>query len=620
VEVLRGPQGTLFGRNTLAGAIQYVTRAPSTDFGGDITATVGDLDRRGIEGAINIPLGDTLSVRLAGIKSERGGYIRDLRNGIDRGAEDTTAGRLRVRWTPTSKLTVDVKGEVVNQTTNGRAVLVTAVNPNAQFPAVAGLFGVDLSTFSSFISRDDESFGGFNQPDYFRFNFTAGQANVTYDVSDAITLKSITAVQAYRPRQAQDFDNTPLDILWLSPTIDNSESFSQELQLLGRGAGGRLSYTLGAYYFDFDQSKNPNVRTKVGPLPPVDAFGNPRNQIQSTAIYGRLGYDLTERLTVDLGLRYTNEKTTSELIGETRPISQTFRDWSPYVGLNYKASDDVFAYAKVSKGFRAGGFTANRELLNGGNPFSPEEAWTYETGLRMEFPDAGLRINPTAYFTKWTDIQFNQLIVGVTGNPAVTTRNAGDAEIQGLELEALWAPTDKLEFNATVALQDSKYTRVADIFTATFPTGWSLVPTGAPPPAPPVAPVPNSVVPVRNITLDHRLQRAPELTYTIGARYEQPLAEYGTVVGSLSYAWMDQQGSSVTIVDQVLLPSYGLLNGRLQFNAQSDRWSVALYGTNLTDEQWLIGGIGFDTGFTVGTRELDPGRPREVGVELKVNF
>jgi iron complex outermembrane receptor protein len=603
VEVLRGPQGTLFGRNTIAGAIQYVTRKPEKELGGYLTGIFGNFNRLDVQGAFNLPLGDTFALRFAGMYNERDGYVRDVLNGVDAGADRTKAGRVRAEWTPTDRLTVDVKGEALEEHTNGRAVLVAEVNPNAQFVGLAQLFGETRPLDNSYLSSNQSSFSGFNAPDYFDFDYYTAQGIIDYRLSDSINLKSISAYSSYRSRLAQDLDNSPLSILEIVPAHDDTDVFTQELQLTGKALADRLGFTLGGYYYDSQQRWEPGRQLIFGFGPTIPEKGGPPAwDIRSWAAYGNFTYNLTDRLSMIVGIRYTDETNKAWLIGITPPTESTFTDTSPHVGLNFQLNDDVLFYVKASKGFRAGGTTPDANLPGGGLAFDPETAWTYEAGARMEFLDRRLRVNPTIFLTDWKDIQFNVLIPLPT-TVVAATNNAGDARIKGFELEALFAATDHLQLSGSMSLLDGNYTRVEPLIRFEFPLGF-----------------PGPAVVLPNLTLDTPLQRLPKTKFTVGARYSYPLAAGSKLLANLDYAWTDNQSSSVTISDNVEMPSYGVLNARLQYESPGGRWSVAAFGTNLTDEFYLVGGADFAGGYTVGNKELDPARPREYGLEVQVRF
>jgi iron complex outermembrane receptor protein len=316
VEVLRGPQGTLFGRNTIAGAIQYVTKAPDKEFGGYVRGAVGNYDRKDIVGAINIPIGSTLAIRVAGQYNSLDGFVRDDLNDIDRGATESKLARIRARWTPTDRLQIDLKAEYAEAETNGRAVLLTGFDNNAQFIALANAFrdvfaptaprfGFTNANISP--NRDPGNFSnsGFNAPDFSKSDTTTFGATIAYELNDALRIKSITAYSKTNSLIEVDFDATPQPLLAVR-TADENKAFTQELQLIGSAADKRLNYTLGGFYFD---SKVGNIQPLgIGFFPLDTSIGTSVNKVKSYAVYGQASFDITDQLTVAAGLRYTNER------------------------------------------------------------------------------------------------------------------------------------------------------------------------------------------------------------------------------------------------------------------------------------------------------------------------
>jgi iron complex outermembrane receptor protein len=615
VEVLRGPQGTLFGRNTIAGAIQYVTNEPENRFGGYLDVIGGSSDRADVQGALNIPIGDTVALRISGASTQEGGFVHDDYADIERGADRTDEARLKARWTPNDRLTIDLKGQYIHESTNGRAVLVAGVNPNAEFVGLAELFGETQPLNSSYISTGHYETPGFNAPDYLNFNYYEAQAIIQYKLTDSISIKSITSYSLSMDRLAADYDDTPLSILATLPAHDNIQVITQELQLTGASLADRLHWTLGGYLYDSNERQDPGQAVVLGFAPPSYAYGNPASDVLSTAVYGQATYKLTQQLSLTAGLRYSNETNTGWLINQTPHVSATFTNTSPQVGVNFQVDPGIMLYAKASEGFRAGGITPNGALPGGGLAFGPETAWTYEAGARMEFLDNRLRINPTFFLTDWNDIQFNVLIPTPT-TVVAATQNAGNAQIKGFELESQFAATDRLSLTGSMSLLEGHYTRVGDLTLTTYPLGYLA---SFPNPVTGLV-LPGSVVTVPNLTLKSPLQRLPPVKFSVGATYSQPLAGGAKLVGSLDYSWTDKQSSAVTIADSVELPAYGLLNGRLEYDEPGGHWSIAAFATNLTGAYYLVGGVDFAKGYTAGVTELDPGRPREYGVELRAHF
>jgi iron complex outermembrane receptor protein len=643
IEVLRGPQGTLFGRNTIAGAIQYVTKAPGIDFGGYAKASFGNQGRKEGSAALNIPIGDTLAVRFAGQYNTIDGYVRDDLNNIDRGASDSKSARLRVRWTPNDRLQVDLKAEYAETKTNGRAVLLTGFNNKAQFIALANAFrdafaptvptfGFTNANVSPNRNPGDFSNSGFGASDNSKSDTTIIQGTLAYDISDNLKIKSITSYSKTNSLINVDFDATPQPLLAVQ-NENHNKAITQEIQLIGSGADGRLNYTLGGFLFDSDVRARQPIG--IGFFPLDTSVGFSVYDIKSYAAYGQASFDITDQLTLAAGLRYTSDSITASVVGAFllppggAPIPQTFKsetakynDWSPYFGINFKATDDIFLFAKASKGFRAGGFTVDRNFVTDPEagfrlavPFRPETAWTYEIGARIEAVDGRLRFNPTIFQTDWKSIQFLQ--PGTV--PNIFTSNAGDARIRGIELETQFAVTKNFVLSGSLSHLDAKYTRLDNNIRVIFPNGFITNPGFVAGTSPaPIIPVGAPII--RNyINLDTPLSRAPKFKYTLGARYTAELGNGGEVVVNGDYAWTDRQKSLAESIAP-LLPSYGLLNGRIQYNSPSKLWSVAVFGNNITNKFYTVNETAFDLGLTVGMRLEDPGRPRSFGVELSVNF
>ncbi len=649
VEVLRGPQGTLFGRNTIAGAIQYVTKAPDAEFGGYAKGALGDYGRRDIAGAVNVPLGSTFAVRVAGQYNKMGGYVRDTLNNINRGASETTAGRIRARWTPTEQLQVDLKAEYAETETNGRAVLLTAFNNNSQFIGLANAFrdffaptaprfGFTTANVSPSRKPGDFSISGYNSPEFSKSDTTIFQGTIAYDLTDALKVKSITSYSKTNSKISVDFDATPQPLLAVD-SDDENKAFTQEIQLIGSAADGRLNYTMGGFYFNNDVRHIQPIG--IGFFPIDRSIGTSVYKIISYAGYGQASFDVTDQLSFAAGIRYTSDSIRAGVEGAFlsppggAPIPQTFRsekaiykDWSPYFGVNFKATEDVFLFAKASKGFRAGGFTVSRDFVTdpeAGNrlavPFRPETAWTYEAGARLETLAGRLRFNPTIFQTNWKNIQF--LEPGTV--PNIFTSNAGDARIRGLELESQFAATDNLVLSGSLSYLDAQYTRLDSNIRVLFPDGFVTNPNffsgpGQPPILPNVTGPRRGAPVIRDyINLDTPLARAPKFKYTIGARYTAPLGNGAKLIANADFAWTGKQKSLSESIAP-LRPSYGLLNGRLQYDAPNSAWGVGIFGNNLTNKYYTMAETAYDTGLTVGHRIEDPGRPRNFGVELSVKF
>ncbi len=276
VEVLRGPQGTLFGRNTIAGAIQYITVKPGKEFGGYVEATGGNFNRTDFNGALNIPLGETLAARVAVGYNSRDGYVHDNFKNVDRGEDERKAARVALRWTPTSSLTLDLKGEWLGSENNGRASTIHgydgAVFPNgqndgAQFPFLGRILSPTPNNVHlcpaiggppspGGACFDAESSGyqmaGLDAEEYSDLDYTSGALVVNWDLSDAVAIKSITGYSETKNKVALDYDTTPLSLFSGVGPKNTTTALSEELQLRLNLVNNRLHWTTGLFYYDQD--------------------------------------------------------------------------------------------------------------------------------------------------------------------------------------------------------------------------------------------------------------------------------------------------------------------------------------------------------------------------------
>lgn len=605
VEVLRGPQGTLFGRNTIAGAVLYNTVKPSQTFGGFLEGTAGNQHRYELQGAVNVPVGDQVAIRLSGALMDIGGYVHDDFNNIDRGRERKRLARAQVRWTPSSRLTVDLKAEFGEMRNNGRPAGISFVNPNAQF---AFFSGQSQFLTNAYLSQKYHV-AGYNSPDYFKSKQSTYSSVVSYQLTDQINLKWINAYVDNRNRGLSDYDMTPLPILAFNFGQTDDNVLSEELRLSGKM--NRLSWTAGAYYAN-QRSYITGSYIVLGPA--TIPFDSTKKSVRSTSVYAQGTFDLTDQLAAVAGLRYSQDKLDmSDPTAHLAPRA-TFNDTSPRLGLNYKLTADAMFYLSAARGFRDGGFSVNSALpasYNGVLTFQPDTAWTYEAGMRTEFLNHRLRVNPTVFWTVWKNMQFNYLIPNPAQQTvAAVTNNAGDSRIKGLEIESQWLATNRLMFNGSFSLLDGHYTRISPLTLNTYPLGFLAVILG----------VPGSVVTIPNLSLNDPLQQTPKYKVSLGAQYSQPLANGAKLVSSVDGGWTDWQNSAVTESDAIRLWAHTLVNGRVQYVTPGGRLSVSAYVLNLFDEYYLVGGAGFGHGYTVGNDEIIPGRPRQFGLTVRANF
>ncbi len=626
IEVLRGPQGTLFGKNTIGGAINILSNPPRPGRERSVRVILGNFDRIEMRGISNEPLSDRLFLRLAIGVVSRDGYLHRLpppaplglveqANGTPadlrrEGSDRNQAARLQLRWLMTDALTADVSLDVSRKRTTQGAEHIDLIDPRfGTFPELNRLIrlgklpGPEITNDLILENLLENYATGRN---YTNQSLWGGSA-VLMAVLGPDTLKFIGAYRGLRNRVGIDIDLLYFNIGQFDPPV-NHHQLSGELQL--SGSRGGLSYTGGLFVISERAKLLPTPAfTDVlytcgcyytpGTLPELTT--EPRQLgTDSYAGYAQGTYKLTGRLSATLGARYTHERKTldgkSLLFDDQLRLTDIFvgrganKDaWNSFTyraGLEYQAAPDLMAYGSVARGFKSGGFNIRRapELPNlGFYAFRPETALTYEIGLRSEWLHRRLRLNATLFQTDYRDIQLRQQTI-VNGQFTTLIQNAAKARIRGAEVELTAAPVRGLTVSAAYGHLDPKYLDVGR---------------------------------VRGLTLDSRFQRTPRHSFSGSANYEVPLGS-GTLElhGDYSYRSKEQFQILAAVNDQ---KAYGLLGARLTFRARDDRWSFAVFGTNLTDERYRTAGRGTLIN-QIGFAYSSVGMPRQIGVQLATNF
>ncbi|RIK93919.1 MAG: TonB-dependent receptor [Proteobacteria bacterium] len=585
IEVLRGPQGTLYGRNSVGGTINVISRKPDNQLHAKVQGTIGNFDLWRAEGYISGPIvEDKVTASVSAMRSKRDGYFKNVvATSNDRGSEDTWSVRGQVRVTPNEKLELLVRADYLKDEglPAGNQALLLPFFPVAggpENPATAAIFG-DWHKFAA------------DTPSTFDKHLAGVSGELTYEFSEAAILKSLTAYRESKTEAFSDTDATDLN-RQTTGLSEKQHQFSQEFNLSGRI--DRAKYVLGLYYFDESVSSDgPGVHAipagfKTQPHPSVDT--------EALAAYGQVDYDLTEQLTVTAGIRYSDEKkhfvqnlnrelVPSGLSAPGFPV-QYVRDgkytaWTPKVGLQFKPNEDVMLFVSATRGFKSGGF--NFSSGNTVHGYGPEKLWSYEAGFKSDFADKRVRLNGTAFYYDYKDLQVQAFIT-----PGVTDiTNASDAKIQGFELELLTRPVDGLDLGASLNHLDATYKN----FPAAPITGGTFDASGK------------------------RLNSAPKWSYNLFAQYTHDLGDMGSLSLRGEYAWKGRQFFTVVNDNIQTSPSYELVNASISYTSPDERWQVILYGRNLTNDQYLISAGGF-TAVPSGT----PGDPRTYGLRLAFTY
>ena len=584
IEILRGPQGTLFGKNTIGGAINYITKQPGEEFEGYVDATVGSYNRMDVKASVNIPLSSSVFVKVTAGSLNRDGFLKHVVDDDREGGDNTQVGRLQIRALVSEAVTVDLSISKTRSKNSGRAFIVDFIDPNdfaiGRFRSKTG-----LPFDEQFVSPDNMTRrGGDNTSyDYDGINLSA---IITADLSENLQLKSITAYMEADVVSANDWDGTEFSIYDIV-NVRALDQFSQEIQLSGTAFEERLKFVSGLYYLKETPTDDGEVIAAFTSSFPGARQRNVDVEVESFAAFFQGTYDVTDALSVTAGLRYSKDDKKSASF-QSAPLFNgvgegSWDDVSSRIAVEYQWSDDVMTYASATKGYRSGGLNASFSNLVF-TEYEPEIVWNYEAGIRADILDKRVRLNLTGFHMDYSQ---QQLTAFDAPTNTVFIHNVGTAKREGIELEVHAAPVGGLLLNGTFGYLNAKYT---DVGTAT------------------------------GITIDSRVLRSPKYTFSIGGSYEVEVGE-GSMVASLNYNNRSEQSTTSTDGNTVLLDSYGLLSGRLQYNAPDGQWSLSVFATNFLNKEYFIGGFDFarTEGF-IGISQLDVGRPREIGVNLRYNF
>jgi iron complex outermembrane recepter protein len=577
IEVLRGPQGTLYGRNTIGGAINVITKAPSDEFTGNFEAGISNYDGYNLFGAVGGPIsGEKLMFRVAGWREERDGYVTNTATGRRFQGIENTGGRLRATIAPVDALKIDLTAEYMkdgDKAAFGGLNQGTVGNPQSVFFRGSGTPTVNTNlrrgalSFDPFLDREVESYIG-------RIEYDAGGATFT----------SISALRKLDISDGRDLEGSSLDVLDQS-SVESSKQFTQEFRIASTpdgnlSIGGLVDWIVGGFYYhdtsdrvdSFRVGLNSAVRAAAGT--PATDVALSDYKIESYAVFGQATFHLTDALDVTLGGRYTNDKKRATQAGTTTdaaPIIAAaftttnrakYTSFDPRIVVAYKITPDANVYASYSTGFKSGGFQyvpfskAQADVL-----FEPEDIKTYEIGFKTEWLDRALRVNGSAYYYDYKNLQISRIILppGTTA-PVSLISNAASSTIKGLDLEITARPSRHFEVNIAYGYLDAKYDKY--VFNAT--TDFS----------------------------NTRMVRAPKHSVSVGAEWRIPILGDGELSLRGDYAltgdFFHEPGEG-NIAFGTGIPltgedGYGLLD--LRATLSKDNWRITAYATNVADTRY----------------------------------
>ncbi len=568
IEVLKGPQGTLFGRNTPGGAISIITQKPKENFEGFLEAGYGNKDSFLVRGsATGAVVPDKLRLRLSAGYEDKGGFASNATTGHSEDRK-STAARLQVAVLPTDRLTINASVEF------------TKVKQDTVF-AKATHFPLLLQ--SPIIHTDPRSL----DPRSDRLNLDgvvdqkAVRTKLRMDwTGDAVALTSLTGYQHTKLYQSLDFDYTSLNV-GNTVTNEKSDTFSQELRISSVDGGSatlnnRLQWLGGVYYYHDIAHRTDSFIWGADSLSvflahgPTSVTNTPGVDIttESIAAFGQLTYALASKLDLTVGGRYTQDKKTFTLTGVTTapgvpPLKadyvfsddRTWKSFDPKVTLTLHLSDKVMTYATYSRGFKSGGvqFAGLVESV-ARQVYNPEHLNAYEIGLKSDLLDGSLRMNVAAFLYDYKDLQQQKVLI-IDGSPSPLTTNAASSKIKGIDLDVLWIPVKPLTLRLAYSYLDAKF---------------------------------NSFLfdPINNIDYSgNTMPSSPKHSLSVGGSYDVALHNGWGVTLSTDWFWTDQFNFDPDMND-VLTRQDAYLTGSAQVELASpdDRYSITGYVTNITDK------------------------------------
>lgn len=596
IEVLRGPQGTLYGKNVVGGAIHYVTRAPSDQFDSRAQVTIGNYNRTDFKGLVEGPLSQNVNGKLTLNHSERDGYATSATTGGDLSDENSTAFRSQLHFLPTDEL------DVLLSFDHKRARLA-GTNRNCIgeqfifFPWFAPGSPFAPSPCSEDPYTSEKTVDGFTDTDVWGLS-----ATVNYDLGWA-DLVSITSYRRSDIDLQDDFSGSDAPLV-VRNVIDESRQWAQEFRLTGGNPGG-FSWLAGYYYLFADTYRLENNDFSGNDLPlglppalSFNTFYHQDNETTNHAVFGQGTFALSDALSLQVGARLGYEKKEARIRTEGFDPTGTFlvapydarpddswTSFSPMVSLDYRINPDVMTYVSYSEGYKSGGFNGTaRDADSALQGFDEERAQQFEVGMKSSWLDNRLRLNMSVFHIDYTDLQVFQLVDGAS----LVVSNAADATSQGFEAE-FWGVIDQnWRVQGSYAYLDATY----DTFVNQDGQDFS----------------------------GNRLTRSPKNSYNIGINYSRNLTDRHNLSVLVDYSYRSRVFFEANNVPLIGDGSLGMVNARANLSF-SPNWELSVWGRNLTDEVHITNVIDGRGPFNLSQNgSAVMGAPRMYGITVDYRY
>jgi iron complex outermembrane receptor protein len=612
IEVLRGPQGTLYGKNTIGGAIKFVSRKPGDELHAEGSASVGSYAQFDLRGNISGPLTEGISAGVSIMRSSHDGYVEDRNDDREYNDRNSFGVRGALAFTPSSAVRIDLTADY----SHDDAALNVGRPVNNLVTFSGGVLVVTDPVGSGKYNWKGETTPGLpNSTKLTHYGF-AGTA--AFDIDDHLTLKSITAYRNLNTDDYVDIDATRYEVGDVFVGVDQHQ-FSQEFQLAY--TGDKLSGVAGLYYLNenIDSHQEAYADDLLGPAFLNSGFlrtVDDKLNTKSYAAYANASYEIVPTVRLSAGLRYTEEKkdyfrTTSTFFSKLPAFNATYafappkgkwHDTSPMVSLDWQATPDTMLYARVAKGFKSGGFNGRANTVAESTKYDPETVWSYEAGFKTTIAKQ-LRLNGAIFYNNYKDFQARVSGLDtdpVTGlpSPKLSVLNAGKLNIKGAELEAAWTPIENLLIDSQIGYLDSEYKEFADARFTAFGGDRSFQTPAF----------------------------SPKWTLRFGTQYTFDLGGTGGITLGGQTRYRSRQALAVdntivntaTEVEGLFQNGYWVEDARIVWENASKKLALGLYANNLTDKAYKTDAQEFSS---VGNiRTVYYGNPRTFTLKFTARY